>query len=222
MTRRCTTDAGLFLLNASDLQEQRRVDLGADVRAAALSETTTRLFVARGSVVEWMETRKFKFGGDTMAGGDVTSESLMVDPSSTTALVHTSLDRVETYEVVGPEVHSLPVIRLGEMFDLQIRGNPGDNFQLFFNLDPAVTFLDPPGTPERRFLDLDATNLFLLLAGTFDATGEVNRQFHPQASEPFAGIECVVQLITEGPGGALREVSNPQHLVFIPQNCPRP
>ena len=203
-------DASLLILNAQTLALIDRVpSASTGPLAMACNRVSTRLYVAPGGpVADGIELERFATFQTLVAPDAIRAMGMVVDPFSAHLLVHLDDDTLRSVPLFNARLQGPLVAVPGADFSVEIRGEPDEGFVLYAGVQPGVTYLDPPGSPAPRFLDLDLAVAMPLASGVLDGLGHRDIVFtvDPAATD---GTVLLQSVLLGTPGSGLRAVSNP-------------
>jgi hypothetical protein len=215
-----TGDDGLSLVDTTTGSVTTLPEIGGSLRALTINSTGTRVYFVRGGgEIESCNLHNFVASDslDLLTGSRDKGLLMAADGQSLLQLQEDSLLR--RFSAFESSLQAAPVARIGESYEVQIRGNPGDSFYVFGAAAAGYLFLEPELQPAARFLDLDLGSLFVLMVGQFDPQGDGARTFHLQFDPRLHGVDVILQAATLSGAGSLAGVTNPLLVQILPPNC---
>ncbi len=203
-------DGSIAVLDAVDLRTIDVIAWKPGPVALVESPTATRLYVADGSAqAEGLDLARYEPLQTVLTPDAIRPRGLVVDEAARHLMVHLVDDSVRSIVLFDAQLDGAPIVTAGTDYALTIEGEPLEGFVLYAGASAGVSFLDPPGTPDPRFLDLDLSSAVLLAGGTLDGAGRFTATL-PIDPDEVDGYVFLQAVLLGGPGGGLRAVSNPR------------
>ena len=184
--------------------------------AIAANPGATRLYVANGgSLAEGIELEAYGSFDLVLTEGPIQPFGMIVDSSAQHLLVHLEDGAIQSVPLFDGTLDGATVVRAGTSLNLAIGGEAFEGYVLYAGIEPGISELEVPSTPDSRFLDLELASAFVLSIGDLDATGLHELSFPVDADTP-AGRVFLQAVHLGAPGGGLRAVGNPLVVRLMP------
>jgi hypothetical protein len=214
-----TVNDGVLVLDANNLSLQQRIDLPAGLRAMAINPTGTRLYYTLDTPAIHSISLFDHAAGETRSLAESVKEGgLLVGADGLSLVTLGESESVITRLAFDVTLEGSSAWAEG-LHPLTVTGKPGATYVVLVAYEPGYTFLDPPGTPEPRFLDLRPDITYQAYEGRLDPSGQDTRSHNFLNRPHLHGLRVVAQAVTVDPAGGVDEVSNPLLITLLGAAC---